>query len=54
MNHNGTYQQFLIDLIKMEQNRMSKTELKAKWTGNKWPTEGARTNALWLWKENKL
>ena len=41
----------LIDLDRYRMNKMGEDELKAKWGGQQWSTQGLRDWAAWQWKE---
>jgi hypothetical protein len=43
---------FLIDIIRHTEGRMGKAELKEKWTGHKWSTQGLTEWARWIFREN--
>jgi len=43
---------FLIDIIRYKDNRMTKAEITKRWTGHKWSTQGLTDWSRFYWLEN--
>jgi hypothetical protein len=43
---------FLTDLLRYKDNRMTKAEITKRWKGHSWSTEGLTKWARFYWMEN--
>jgi hypothetical protein len=45
---------FLTDLLRYKDNRMTKAEITKRWKGQQWSNPELRAWALWNWRESGL